>query len=254
MRTSKILVMLCLMALATSSFGAYTAHIGGSAGDTIYVKGPVSAGPDNSPLHESYNLIDETIDGNPNPNYLGKYYRFIFYDGTLHIDPNGKVGFTEKIFGSGNSSTGVWGEQYGTINVEGYLTGAEIRPWKNECDMEINVWGDGRIDLSSILRVGYNEGGVCEAYVSIIGDGIIQTADIDFVGAGSYVDLQDNGELQVLSSNYSEADANADITAGNITGPVTVSTVGDYTSIKAPEPATIALLGLGGLLLRRKRS
>jgi len=149
MRLAKFLIPLFILLLSKSVFAVYTEHIGGSAGGTIYVKGEYSGGPNNSPLHESYDLITPG-----SLNYLGYYYRFIFYDGTLHIDPTGKVGFTEKIFGSGNDSTGYAEPQYGTINVEGYLTGAEIRPWKNGCDMEVNVWGNGIIELSSIFRVG----------------------------------------------------------------------------------------------------
>lgn len=246
----KIEVMLLVLFVAGTTFAVYTPHIGGSAGSTIYVKGPVSGGPDNSPLHESWDLIDPL-----SPNYLGYYFRFIFYDGTLHIDPTGRVGFTEKIFGSGNQ---VGGGQYGTINVEGYLDGGEIRPWKAGNHMELNVWGNGRIDLSSYLRVGVADGGDNEMYATLSDNGVIQAGNIDFVGAGSFLDIQDNAELLVLSVNYTVADALADIGAGLITNTtgegLDVSTLGDYTLITTvPEPATMLLLGFGGLaLLRRK--
>jgi hypothetical protein len=253
MRNYKVSVMFFLVVLTGVSFAVYTPHIGGAAGATIYVKGPNSGGPDNSPLHESWDLITPG-----SPDYIGNYYRFIFYDGTLHIDPTGKVGFTDKIFGSGNDSTGYPAPQYGTINVEGYLTGMELRPWKNSCHMEVNVWGDGRIDLSGYLRVGVNDGGTNEAYVTLSGNGVIQAGNIDFVGAGSYVDIQDMAELLVMSTAYSEGDANSDITAGfikNTSGEgLTVSTKGDYTSITTiPEPATLAIFSFGVLLFRRKK-
>lgn len=249
-----LVTVLCLVLCTSVSLAVYTPHIGGSAGSTIYVKGPNSGGPDNSPLHESYDLITPS-----SPNYLGYYYRFIFYDGTLHIDPTGKVGFTEKIFGSGNDSTGYSAPQYGTINVEGYLDGGEIRPWKNGCDMELNVWGTGRIDLSSYLRVGVNDGGSNEAYVTLSDSGVIQAGNIDFYGAGSYLDIQDTAELLVLSSNWDTAAANAAITAGDITNStgegLVVSTKGDYTSVTTiPEPATIVLLGIcGGIMLGKRK-
>ncbi|MBN1436580.1 MAG: PEP-CTERM sorting domain-containing protein [Sedimentisphaerales bacterium] len=252
MKMAKWVSIVCVLVLAANALAVYTAHIGGSAGATIYVKGPNSGGPDNSPLHESWDLITPS-----SPNYLGYYYRFIFYDGTLHIDPTGKVGFTDKIFGSGNDSTTYPAPQYGTVNVEGYLTGMELRPWKNGCDMEVNIWGDGRIDLDNLFQVGVNDGGTNECYATLSDNGIVQTGDISFYGAGSFLDIQDNAALYVLSSNYSEGDAAADILAGLITNTsgegLVVSTEGDYTLITTPEPMTMIMLGLGGLALIRRR-
>ena len=210
MRFVNLLILLFFSLLSRSVFAVYTEHIGGSAGGTIYVKGEYSGGPNNSPLHESYDLITPG-----SPHYLGYYYRFIFYDGTLHIDPTGKVGFTEKIFGSGNDSTGYAEPQYGTINVEGYLTGAEIRPWKNGCNYEVNVWGNGFIELTSMFRVGVSDGGVNEGYCTIRDNGVIKTADLDIYGPGSFIDIQ-GGELLVLNSNWSVSDAVTAINDGDI--------------------------------------
>ena len=258
METKKVVAIMCILVFAANAFAVYTPHIGGTAGSTIYVKGPNSGGPDNSPLHESWDLITPSSE-----NYLGYYYRFIFYDGTLHIDPTGKVGVTEKIFGSGNDSISYPEPQYGTINVEGYLdVQTELRPWKNGCDMEVNVWGTGRID-TGLLSVGISDGGTNEAYVTLSDNGVIQATNLGFYGDGSYINLT-GGELLVLNSNWSVADINAAILAGDIINTTaegllvaTKSLDGAvYTSVTIiPEPTTIALLGLGGLsLLRRKRA
>lgn len=248
MKKARFFVLMTLLVCACS-FAVYTPHIGGSAGSTVYVKGPYSGGPDNSPMHESWDLITPG-----SPNYLGYYYRFIFYNGTLHIDPTGKVGFTEKIFGSGNDSTTYPGQQYGTINVEGYLTGAEIRPWKNGNDYEVNVWGNGMIELTSMFRVGVNDGGVNEGYCTIMDNGLIKTANLSIYGAGSFVDLQ-GGEMLILNSNWSVGDVLAESRIYSSTATLSVTTKDIdgilYTSI-TPEPATLLLLCAGGFALRRR--
>ena len=262
MKRRQMVVMICALFAAAEALAAYTPHIGGSAGITIYVKGPNSGGPDNSPMHESWNLTDEFIDGAPNPNYLGMYYRFLFYDGTLHIDPTGKVGFTDTIFGSGNSSTAYPSPQKGTINVEGTLFGGEIRPWKNGCPMEINIMDGGLLELNSILRVGVSDGGVNTGVFNLSG-GLAKLNDLSIYGDDSYIDVT-GGELLVLNSSWSVDDITAAVQAGDI-----VNTTGQglavvekevdgslYTSVTVvPEPATVALLGIGSLsLIRRKRS
>ena len=174
----------------TYVFAVYTAHIwdvntSGEYTDqtTIYVKGPYSGGPDNSPLHESWNLADEYVDGSPNPHFIGGphpglFYRFIFYDGTLHIDPNGKVGFWEKIFASGNDSTTYAAPQKGTVTVEGYLFGPELRPWKNGCPMELNLMDGGVLEISNILRVGVSDGGVNTGVFNLSG-GLAKLNNLD---------------------------------------------------------------------------
>jgi hypothetical protein len=243
MKLAKLSVVMIVLVLTANVFAVYTPHIGGSAGGTIYVKGPYSGGPDNSPLHESWNLTDQLIDGNPNPNYLGLYYQFIFYDGTLHIDPTGKVGFTQKIFASGNDSTSYPAPQKGIVNVEGILFGPEIRPWKNGCPMELNVMS-GLLEISNILRVGVSDGGVNTGVFNLSG-GLAKLNNMDIYGASSYIDIT-GGELLVLNSNWSVASINAAILANKIINTngenlnVTTKTVDSilYTSVTVADACT----------------
>lgn len=250
-------VLLCGPALAV-----YTAHIGGAAGGTIYVKGPLSGGPDNSPLHESYNLTDEFIDGNPNPDYLGLYAKFIFYDGTLHIDPTGKVGFTVKMWASGNDPDYGGGgvAQSGTVNVEGHLFGPEVRPWKNGCPMEINVWGNGLLECSDILRIGVSDVGVNTGVMNLSG-GLVKVNNLDIYGDDSYIDIT-GGELLINNANVDVAAVDALIAGDKIVNTsgeglnVTVKSVEGavYTSVTlVPEPLSMVLLGMGALWARRRR-
>lgn len=92
--------------------------------------------------------------------------------------------------------------------------------------------------------------------VNIYGGGL---ADVDVYTIGTYgvgrIKIWSNGTLKIKTDVT--AQVNADITAGKILrgdgGSLTVSTDGSYTYV-TPEPATVALLGLGSLmLLRRKR-
>ncbi len=273
MKTKVAVVGVCILALAANAFGVYTDHIwdvdtqGTYDGSTIYVKGENSGGPDNSPLHESWNLVDEYIDSELNPHYIGGshsglFYRFIFYDGTLTIDPTGKVGFWEKMFASGNDATGYPEVQTGIVNVEGHLFGPELRPWKNGCPLELNVLGDGLLEISDILRVGISDGGVNTGVFNLSG-GMAVLNNMDIYGDDSYIDIT-GGELLILNSNWDVDAVNAAIAANDIINTsseglyVTTTDIegSTYTSVTiVPEPATVFILGLGGLaFLRRKKA
>jgi len=107
--------------------------------------------------------------------------------------------------------------------------------------------------------IGTTQTGGGSAYVNIAGGGLL---DVDSYSMGALV----NKKLDILSGGLmrvrgnATAQINADITSGYITnsGPgssvVWTRTEGGQTYTYVPEPATIALLGLGSLtLLRRKR-
>ncbi len=257
MEKKKFIVVTCvLLVVAVNAFGVYTAHIGGAAGGTIYVKGngviPGHAAhtPDNSPLHESYDLITPG-----SPNYLGNYAKFIYYDGTMTIDPTGKVGFTDTTWIGCNAAGG-----YGILNVEGVFKGPRVRPWKAGVTMEVNVLS-GMLEVTDMLSVGISDTGNNKGIVNLSG-GVIKANNMSFYNTGvdSYMDIT-GGELLVLNANKDVAAMNAWITSGDIfnslgTGlSVTTKDVGGtlYTSVTIPEPATLALFSICSLILLKKK-
>jgi len=271
-----LVVIVCILVATGNALAVYTAHIydrttqgeyigTANAAGTIFVKGPGSS-PDNSPLHESWNLTDEYIGGELNPQFIGDqqnlheglFYRFTFYNGTLHIDPTGKVGFWEKMFASGNVAG-----QAGIVNVEGHLFGPEIRPWKSGCPMTLNVMDDGLLEVSNILRIGIADTGDNMGYFNLSG-GLTKVNNLSIYGASSYIDIT-GGEFLILNSNWTVDAVNAAITAGDIINTsgeglyVTTKDIGGtlYTSVTVvPEPATILILSFGSCLalLRSKKT
>jgi hypothetical protein len=262
MEKKKFIVVMCiLLAMTANAFAVYTAHIGGTAmGATIYVKRTLTAPhnhtPDNSPLHESWDLITPG-----SPNYLGIYTSFTFYDGILHIDPTGKVGWNSSIWVGCNLAGG-----YGILEVEGTLKGDGIgnnilRPWKGGCTMDVNVTSG--LLQGKLLNVGISDTGNNLGIFKLHG-GTVQFGNMTIynaTGCDSYMDIT-GGELLILNANKSVADMQAWITAGDIfnslgTGLlVTTKDVSGtlYTSVTVPEPATMVLLSLGGLILLRKKN
>ena len=79
MRSLQVLVVVCALLTAASASAVETWHIGGVVGGTIYVKWDADVFSSgnwddpalNSPLHESWNLVDEYVGGVLNPYYLG---------------------------------------------------------------------------------------------------------------------------------------------------------------------------------------
>lgn len=73
-------------------------------------------------------------------------------------------------------------------------------------------------------------------------DGVIYITDLDGSQANFALEMKNNGTLRCMAGNPPEC-CNVIISWDGV----------GLTTVYCPEPATIALLGLGGLLLRRKR-
>jgi len=218
--------MICVLALTANAFAVYTPHIWHQDpntynGETIYLKSAPSS-PDNSPMHESWNLVDPCLpDSNtPNPYYLGKptyaykgkFYRILFYgaNSILNIEATAKVQFRNNIYaGSGTQDAG----EHGTVNVEGILIANILRGWKRGNTMEVNVSGDGYLELNELWLGGDDYGKLSTGWCNLMG-GTIITNDMTFILDG-YIDIT-GGELLVLNSNWDVAAVEAAIAAGDI--------------------------------------
>ena len=123
--------------------------------------------------------------------------------------------------------------------------------------------GVGLYEMSSgIAQAGWHivvgaATGVGSGTVNLSGDSSMQAVGNFVVAATGLIDIQDTAELK-LPWNH-KANAEALIAAGKITawggmGTPWITQVGTYDPVTiTPEPMTIALLGLGGLFLRRRK-
>lgn len=256
MKNVKIVLMVCFLALAGNALAVETWHIGGVVGGTIYVKADeeVFGEACNSPLHESWNLVDEFVGGNPNPFYLGDgttypdgwYGKMIMYDmAELRIDEGAKVGVGYCIWSGGNvASGGDWGK----VIVRGELLTEKLRHWKGGGTSWHEVRGDG-ILTANYWEIGSVDNGDNIVHGLIADNGLVTVENLLFQTAGSDLTIT-GGKLLVGNLSVQEVQ---DLIGVSILGSgLVVGTEGAYTSV-TPEPATLLVLALGGLAVIRRR-
>lgn len=265
MKYIKVLVLIFVLVIVSGALAVETWHIGGTVGGTIYVKwdADVFTGGDwsnptlNSPLHESWNLVDELVGGNPNPFYLGDgstypdgfYGKCIMYNkGELHIDSGAKVGFGHTIWSGGHGGHG--GNETGKILVTGELIVENLRHWKGGGTSWHEVTGNGILTVNN-WHIGIVDNGDNIVHGLIADNALVTVENLTFETAGSDLTIT-GGEL--LVGNMTEQEVQNLIGTSILGSNLVVTTKGNYTSV-TPEPATIMLLALGtaGLIGKRRQ-
>ena len=150
--------------------------------------------------------------------------------GVLTVEGTGNLG-SLRVAGEVAGSTDFVNVNGGTLNVTAFGTYIGTR-WDDI------TYGVGTVDI-------YNSGTVAISGMGAMGNRI----DIH---PGSTVNLLDSGSVLKLLGNY-VTELQGWIDAGRVTGRDLAVYMPDGWTYAVPEPATLVLLGLGGLLLRRKR-
>ena len=178
--------------------------------------------------------------------------------GTLNVVAGGKIG--TPIWGTGETFVG--GENTsatGILNIDGAGSVAKSEGWR----IGSATLGSAVVNITN---GGVMQGGTWDNYiratatVNIMSGGVMQMMGVSQFVVDGVIDISGPTSLLLLETDRLPL-VNALIAAGKITGNGIVGNVSatyneivpGYTVVTAiPEPMTLAILGLGGLLLRRR--
>jgi len=184
--------------------------------------------------------------------------------GTLIVNTGGSVDFNGGwVMVAGNSDvTGVLDVAGGSVTTSSHLWAAVGAG----STADIDVHSGGVLTVGSMLGLGtidaVNPGGG-NATLTVGEGGTLALTNIHGGGTsiqpGSVLDLIGSGQLTLPGDFVSVLQGYVDnnyITGNGVAGAVSIDLTtnpGFTTAMEIPEPATMILLGLGGLLIRRKK-
>ncbi len=162
-----------------------------------------------------------------------------FYDITL-------VG-SEKMLITGGGGLGITAKDFSVLDI------------KNTTPYIAGFGGIGTIDLWNTSRLNFSGGQVDSIHIDAYAEGVLSGGLINRITNESQLGLS---HIEVVCKQYSYNvqtkkltgiwgdNSNFNIQLVDLAGYATTYSIMDFTII--PEPATLALLALGGLLIRRK--
>jgi len=259
-----------------ADYGATKGRVDVLGGSTLTLSGQLKAGDDDGSVG-TLNVVDSTLDvgshliitnrdggtgylnisGNSVINVGSKFY---MNDGggsepsfSQVVMDDGTVTTADNCYFNDDASNGT---AYFIMNGGTWASGGVIDvSWNLDGISHLTV-NDGLMTAADAIRLGVSGGGDTGESRVFLKGGKLQAEGLEFNMTDSMI-VYTGGELLINGAALSEATMKTLIKDGKIdvsgAASYSVDTVGDYT-VLVPEPATLALLGLGALgLIRRKR-